>query len=78
VYRAVASVAAQLPRSIRHRVRSVQALDADAITLLMRSGRVVHWGSAAATARKAQLLPALLHRQSDVIDLSDPTQPFTR
>jgi cell division protein FtsQ len=78
VYRAVASVAAQLPPSIRHRVRSVQALDADAITLLMRNGRVVHWGSAADTARKAQLLVPLLRRPSAVIDLSDPTQPFTR
>ncbi len=78
VDRAVATVAAQLPASVRRKTRSVQALDASAITLLMRDGRIVHWGSAADTARKAELLPALLHQRNMSIDISDPTQPFTR
>jgi cell division protein FtsQ len=78
VDRAVATVAAQLPPAVRKRIRSVQALDSSAITLLMRDGRVVHWGSSADTVRKAELLPALLRQSNDMIDLSDPTQPFTR
>jgi cell division protein FtsQ len=75
---AVATVAAQLPASLRRKTHSIQALDPSAITLLMRNGQVVHWGSAAETARKAELLPALLRQRSQAIDLSDPTQPFTR
>lgn len=78
VDRAVATVAAQLPAPVRRKIRSVQALDATAITLLMRDGRIVHWGSAADTVRKAELLPALLRQHNLSIDLSDPTQPFTR
>jgi cell division protein FtsQ len=78
VDQAVVTVAAQLPEWVRQRTRSVQALDASAITLLMRDGRIVHWGSAADTPRKAELLPALLRQQNSSIDLSDPSQPFTR
>lgn len=75
---AVAAVAASLPASLLPRVASVQALDPQAITLLMRGDRVVHWGSAVASAAKARILPVLLRRGAQTIDVSDPANPFTR
>ena len=75
---AVAAVAAALPGRILPRVASVQALDPQAITLLLRGDRVVHWGSAAQSRAKAQVLPPLLRRGATQIDVSDPAQPFTR
>lgn len=78
---AVATVAAALPASLRHEVRSIQALDPQAITLVLTHGRVVHWGSAARSADKARVLPVLLDHGGgavDVVDVSDPDQPFTR
>jgi cell division protein FtsQ len=75
---AVAAVAAALPARIRRQVNSIQALDPNAITLVLSHGRVVRWGSAAQTPAKARLLPALLRRHPHQVDLTDPSQPFTR
>lgn len=79
---AVAAVAAALPARLLPRIASVQALDPQAITLLLRGDHVVHWGSAADSAAKARILPVLLqqvHRHGGTqIDVSDPTQPFVR
>lgn len=75
---AVAAVAAALPAAVRAQVRSVEALNPSAITLVLTRGRVVQWGSAARTADKARLLPVLLGNGSSQIDVTDPDQPFTR
>jgi cell division protein FtsQ len=74
---AVATVAAALPTKIRARISSIQALDPQAITLLLKDDRVVHWGSADRSAEKARVLAALLPRTDQQIDVSDPDQPFT-
>ncbi len=76
--RAVAAVAAALPATVRKDVRSIEALDPSAITLVLTHGRVVQWGTAERTVDKARLLPALLKNGSRQIDLTDPDQPFTR
>lgn len=75
---AVATVAAALPRSLRGRIMSIQALDPNAITLVLTRGRVVRWGSAARSADKARVLPALLRQPGSQFDLTDPDQPFVR
>jgi cell division protein FtsQ len=75
---AVATVAAALPGSLRADVRSIQALDRNAITLVLTGGRIVRWGSSARTADKARLLPTLLRHGAQQVDLTDPDQPFTR
>ncbi len=75
---AVATVASALPAAIRARVRSIQALDPDAVTLLLTDGRVVSWGSVARSAEKARILPALLRQRGHQFDVTDPTRPFTR
>jgi len=76
---AVATVAAALPAALRREVRSIEALDPAAITLVLTHGRVVAWGSADRSADKARLLPTLLaQKHAKHVDLTDPDQPFTR
>jgi cell division protein FtsQ len=75
---AVATVAASLPPSLRAGVTSIEALDRNAITLVLTRGRVVRWGSAQRNAEKARLLPTLLRHGVSQVDLTDPDQPFTR
>lgn len=75
---AVATVAAALPSALRKQVESINALNPSSISLALTHGRIVRWGSAARSAQKAQLLPALLARHPSEIDLTDPDQPFTR
>ena len=75
---AVATVAAALPAEVRRDVDSIQALDPEAITLLMADGRVVRWGSADRSTDKARVLPALLRRDGTQFDVTDPDLPFSR
>jgi cell division protein FtsQ len=75
---AVATVAAALPAQLRAQVASIQALDPEAVTLLMTDRRIVRWGSADRSADKARILPALLARPATQVDLTDPDMPFTR
>jgi cell division protein FtsQ len=75
---AVATVAAALGAALRTQISSIQALDPTAITLLMRDGRVVRWGSAAQSAIKVRVLGALLKRSGQQFDLTNPAQPFSR
>lgn len=74
---AVATVAAALPARIRAKISSIQALDPQAITLLLKGNRVVQWGSADRSAEKARVLAVLLPRTAQQIDVTDPDQPFT-
>jgi cell division protein FtsQ len=76
--RAVATVAAALPATLRAQVRSVQALDPSSVTLVLRDDRIVRWGSTSRTADKARILPLLLKHRSTQIDVTDPDLPFTR
>jgi len=75
---AVAAVAGALPHAVLVQVRSIQALDPTAITLVLTRHRLVRWGSADSTPEKAQLLPALLRPVVRYVDLTDPDQPYTR
>jgi cell division protein FtsQ len=75
---AVATVAAALPADVLARIASIQALDPSAITLVMRSGRIVRWGSPDRSVEKARVLVALLRQPGTQLDLTDPDQPFIR
>ncbi|HEV7204413.1 MAG TPA: FtsQ-type POTRA domain-containing protein [Jatrophihabitans sp.] len=75
---AVATVAGALSAALRTRIASIEALDPTAITLVLRDGGVVRWGSADRSADKARLLPVLLRQTASQYDVSDPDQPFTR
>ena len=76
---AVATVAVALGPQLRAQVNSIQALDPEAITVLMTNGTVVAWGSAGQSELKARITLALLaHSGAHQIDVSDPSAPFTR
>ena len=75
---AVAAVSQSLPAALRAKVRSIQALDATSVTLVLRHGRIVRWGNAQRNEDKARILPVLLQRPGTQIDVTDPDQPFTR
>lgn len=71
-------VIASLPDSVAKRVDIVEVDSVDQISLLLRSGRRVVWGSAEDSEQKAEVLAALLPRPGDVIDVTVPGRPTTR
>lgn len=74
--RAAAQVIAGLPASLADRVASVSSGSAG-VTLVLRSGRTVVWGSPAHAAQKAAELSALLKTSASHIDVSDPQYAVT-
>lgn len=73
-----AEVVAVLPDGIARRVAAVRAPTMDSITLRLRSGREVEWGSAEDSERKAEVLAVLLPRKGDVVDVTVPSAPTIR
>jgi cell division protein FtsQ len=68
----VATVAGALTAPVLHKLSLISASDPSAITLQLRDGRSVQWGSADRSADKAQVLPALLARPGTDFDVSNP------
>ena len=75
--REVAVVATSLPREIREQTERIEASSMDSISLMLRGGRQVVWGSSAESERKVQVLLLLLKRPAAVYDVSVPGQPTT-
>lgn len=67
-----------LPEKWRDRVIRVAANTRDDVTLTLRSGSVVRWGSADRSDFKAQVLDSLIKRRAAVYDVSAPELPTTR
>lgn len=78
VTRAVLDVVAALPRSLRTRVQTVSASGPASVQLALRGGATVVWGDASQSARKAQVLLALLKQHAHVYDVSTPGIVTTR
>ena len=74
-----AEVAAAMPKSLAAKVDHVEVKSVDDISLALASGKTVHWGSAADSGVKAQVLAALMKAKPDVrtYDVSVPGQPVT-
>lgn len=70
--RSAVAVLGALPASLRSTMSLLTALSEDAVTLTLRDGRTVVWGSATASRSKARILVALLHRRGSVYDVSAP------
>lgn len=70
--RAMADVAAALPSAVRGQLVQVSADSPQSITLVLRDGRTVLWGSSERNAQKAALLPALLTQSGQHFDVSNP------
>ncbi len=70
-----AAVVAALPDDIATRVSHAEVLSVDQITLRLRDGREVRWGSAELSEQKAEVLAVLLEHDARVYDVSVPGQP---
>lgn len=74
----VAAALSALPDDVLATTRRVRAASMDSITLLLKDGRQVVWGSAALSHQKATVLAALLDTEARMIDVSVPSHPATR
>jgi cell division protein FtsQ len=75
----VGTVAAALSGGLGAQVSVVTATNAERISLKLKSGVAVHWGSATDSALKAEIVTALLKSgRADSIDVSSPHNPATR
>jgi cell division protein FtsQ len=74
----VAAVVDGLPDDLAARVRSVDVTSIDGITLWLRRGAEVRWGSAEQPEEKAAVLRLLLERPARVYDVSAPGRPTLR
>ena len=57
---------------------SFVAASADDVTLMLRDGTRIVWGSAADSAAKADVLRAMLRRPGTVYDVSSPDAPAVK
>jgi cell division protein FtsQ len=72
-----ARVIAALPSGLAARVDHVGVRGIDQVTLTMRSGATVMWGSDAQSSLKAEVLVRLLAHPARLYDVSVPGQPVT-
>jgi cell division protein FtsQ len=70
-----AAVIDALPADLAGRVDHVAVETVDSISLRLRNGRTIFWGSADSSATKAQVLAVLLEQKASVYDVSVPGQP---
>lgn len=75
--REAAQVVSSLPDELALTVDYVEVETIDQISLELRDGRQVRWGSAADSGQKGRVLLALLTRRAQVYDVSVPGQPTT-
>lgn len=64
-----------LPGDLASRVEHLEVETVDSISLQLRNGRRVFWGSAEESAAKAEVLAVLLRQKASVYDVSVPGQP---
>lgn len=78
VRREAAAVVSALPGALARQIDHLEVSSIDQITLALRDGRTVIWGSAEDSATKARVLEQLLQRDAQVYDVSVPGQPTIR
>jgi cell division protein FtsQ len=66
-----------MPPELRSRVKQISARTRDDVTLTLRGGATVRWGSSADADLKARVLAGLLAVKADRYDVSAPLQPTT-
>lgn len=74
----VAVVAQALPQDLQRHVRSIRARTPDGISLRLRDGDEVFWGTADQSELKCRVLRALLPRPATRYDVSAPLSPALR
>jgi len=73
-----AAVVSALPEGLTRKVDHVEVATVDQISLELRDGRTVLWGSAEESEAKAEVLAALLEQPGSTYDVSVPGQPTVR
>ena len=73
-----AVVAGSLPPDLAAKVAYVEVRTVDTISLRLRNGRTVQWGSADDSTDKARVLDVLLAQHAVYYDVSVPGQPVIR
>lgn len=73
-----AKVVDALPGNLAAKVDHVSVETVDSISLAMRNGRSIFWGSAAESDEKAAVIRVLLKQDARVYDVSVPGQPTIR
>lgn len=73
-----ARVIAALPPDLAARVDHLSVETVDSISLELRNGTSIFWGSAHDSATKAEVLAVLLRQKASVYDVSVPSQPTIR
>lgn len=76
--REAATVVGSLPEELARRVDHVEVETIDRVTLVLRDGRQVMWGSAEESEQKAEVLAVLLQEPGRVFDVSVPGSPTAR
>ena len=76
--REAALVVESLPGNITSRVDHVEVGTIDQISLVLRDGRTVVWGSAEESDAKSEVLTGLLRQPASTYDVSVPGQPTTK
>jgi len=76
--RAAVEVLTALPEPLLARVRTVSAPTPASVTLELRGGRTVVWGTSGQTARKAAVVEALLRRKGSTVDVTSPSVAVVR
>jgi cell division protein FtsQ len=66
-----------LPEPLANRVVRITARTRDDVTLTLRSGAIVRWGSPENMALKAAVLETLMNRRARIYDVSAPELPTT-
>jgi cell division protein FtsQ len=74
---AAIAVAQELPEELRRKVVTVEATTRNNVTLVLRDGAEVMWGSADDGEMKAQVLQALFQVKARFYDVSAPGVPAT-
>lgn len=73
-----AAVVSALPPDLTRRVDHVEVATVDQISLALRDGRTVLWGSAEESGAKAEVVTVLLEQPGSTYDVSVPGQPTVR
>jgi cell division protein FtsQ len=75
--RAAVTVLQELPSRLRHRIKSVSAPAASAVTLQLAGGVEILWGGSDRAAPKLRELAILMRARARYYDVSDPTVAVT-
>ena len=73
-----ARVAGSLPSAISGKVDYVEVRTVDTISLRLRNGDIVRWGSSTDSDAKGRVLAVLLDQKASLYDVSVPGQPIIK